>query len=156
VGIWHKQINQIGNARCQKWRENLSVYNSNVEWKEGKTHYIADSLSSAPYWDPPEVDTVFCFTINPMQGIHDILKGLPAKRTTSGSSKPSTRASASSPSPAAAHRSEWDYLSVINGLVVHDCKRIVIPSGAHEATLQVLHRPHAGVAKTTRCTYGPR
>jgi hypothetical protein len=63
VGIWRKQIDEIGNARCQKWRENLSVYNSNVEWKEGKTHYVADSLSRAPYWDPPEVDSVFCFAI---------------------------------------------------------------------------------------------
>jgi hypothetical protein len=49
---------------------------------------------------------------------------------------------------AAALRSEWDYLSVINGFVVHDCKRIVIPRGARDATLQVLHRSHAGVAKT--------
>jgi hypothetical protein len=24
VGIWRKQINKIGNARCQKWRENLT------------------------------------------------------------------------------------------------------------------------------------
>jgi hypothetical protein len=45
-------------------------------------------------------------------------------------------------------RSECDYLSVINGLVVHDCKRIVIPRGARNATLQALHRSHAGVAKT--------
>jgi hypothetical protein len=53
---------------------NLSVYNFNVEWKEGKTHNVADSLSHAPYWDPPEVDTVVCFAINPMQGIQDILR----------------------------------------------------------------------------------
>jgi hypothetical protein len=46
LGIWRKQIDKIGNARCQKWRENLSIYNFNVEWKAGKTHYVADSLSS--------------------------------------------------------------------------------------------------------------
>jgi hypothetical protein len=40
----------------------------------GKTHYVADSLSRAPYWDPPEVDSVFCFAINPTQGIHDHLR----------------------------------------------------------------------------------
>jgi hypothetical protein len=74
LGIWRKQIDEIGNARCQKWRENLSIYNFNVEWKAGKTHYVADSLSRAPYWDPPEVDSVFCFAINPTQGIHDILR----------------------------------------------------------------------------------
>jgi hypothetical protein len=48
--IWRKQIDEIGNARCQKWRENLSIYSFNVEWKAGKTHYVADSLSRAPYW----------------------------------------------------------------------------------------------------------
>jgi hypothetical protein len=30
LGIWRKQIDEIGNARCQKWRENLSIYNFNV------------------------------------------------------------------------------------------------------------------------------
>jgi hypothetical protein len=74
LGIWRKQIDKIGNARCQKWRENLSIYNFNVEWKAGKTHYVADSLSRAPYWDPPEVDSIFFFAINPTQGIHDILR----------------------------------------------------------------------------------
>jgi hypothetical protein len=74
TGIWRQQIDKISNARCQKWRENLSVYNFNVEWKEGKTHYVANRLSRAPYWDPPEVDTVFCFAINPTQGIHIILR----------------------------------------------------------------------------------
>jgi hypothetical protein len=62
--IWRKQIEEISNARCQKWRENLSIYNFNVEWNAGKAHYVADSLSRAPYWDPPEVDSVFCFAIN--------------------------------------------------------------------------------------------
>jgi hypothetical protein len=152
VGIWHKQIYKIGNPRCQKWRENLSIYNFNVEWKAGKTHYVADSLSRAPYWDPPEVDSVFCFAINPTQGIYDILRKAAAKedyrRILEAISNGVDRKSIADCQPAAALRSEWDYLSVINGLVVHNCKRIVIPSGARDATLQVLHRSHAGVAKT--------
>jgi hypothetical protein len=147
VGIWHKQIDKIGNARCQKWRENLSVYNFNVEWKKGKKHYVADSLSCVPYWDPPEVETLFCFAINPTQRIHNILCKAAGKEdykcileavTNSISVK-----SISDRHPAAALSSEWDVLSA-----VHDCKMIVIPSGARKATLQVLHRPDAGVAKT--------
>jgi hypothetical protein len=152
LGIWRKQIYKIGNARCQKWRDNLSIYNFNVEWKAGKTHYVAASLSRAPYWDPPEVDSVFCFVINPTQGIHDILREAAEEEDyrriiEAVSNGVSTKAIANCP-PAAALRSEWDYLSVINGLVVHDCKRIVIPCGAQDATLQVLHRSHAGVTKT--------
>jgi hypothetical protein len=148
LGIWRKQIDEIGNARCQ----NLSFYNFNVEWKAGKTHYIADRLSRAPYWDPPEVDSVFCFAINPTQGIHDILQEAAEeedyKRIIEAVSNGVSTKAIADCHPAAALRSEWDYLSVINGLVVHDCKRIVIPRGARDATLQVLHRSHAGVAKT--------
>jgi hypothetical protein len=150
--IWRKQIDKIGNARCQKWRENLSIYNFNVEWKARKTHYVADSLSRAPYWDPPEVDSVFCFAINPTQGIHDILREAAEeedyKRIIKAVSNGVSTKSIADCHPVAPLRSEWDYLSVINGLVVHDCKRIVIPRGARNATLQVLHRSHAGVAKT--------
>jgi hypothetical protein len=152
VGIWRKQIDEIGNARCQKWRENLSIYNFNVKWKAGKTHYVADSLSRAPYWDPPEVDSVFCFAINPTQGIHDIQRKAAAKedykRILEAVSNGVDRKSVADCHPAAALRPEWVNLSVINGLVVHDCKRILIPRGALDATLQVLHRSHAEVAKT--------
>jgi hypothetical protein len=122
------------------------------EWKAGKTHYVADSLSRAPYWDPPEVDSVVCFAINPTQGIHDILREASQeedyKRIIEAVSNSVSTKSIVDCHPAAALRSEWDYLSVISGLVVHDCKRIVIPRGAGDATLQVLHRSHAGVAKT--------
>jgi hypothetical protein len=152
LGIWRKQIDEIGNARCQKWRENLSIYNFNVKWKAGNTHYVADSLSRASYWDPPEVDGVFCFAINPTQGIHDILREAAEeedyKRIIEAVSNGVSTKSIADCHPAAALRSEWDYFSVINCLVVHDCKRIVIPRGARNATLQVLHRSHAGVAKT--------
>jgi hypothetical protein len=117
-----------------------------VEWKEGKTQYVADSLSRAPYWDPPEIETVFCFSINPTQGIHDILVKAAGKEDYKRILEDVTNGvnvkSIADCHPAAALRSEWDFLSVINDLVVHDCKIIVIPNGAREATLQVLHRPH--------------
>jgi hypothetical protein len=152
LGIWRKKIDYIGNARCQKSSENLSIYNLNVKWKAGKTHYLADSLSRAPYWDPPEVESIFCFAINPTQGIHDILCKAAAeddyKQILEAVTNGIDRKSIADCHPSAALRSECDYLSVINGLVVHDCKRIVIPCGAQDATLQVLHRSHAGVAKT--------
>jgi hypothetical protein len=144
LGIWRKQIDEIDNARCQKWRENLSIYNFNIEWKAGKTHYVSDSLNPAPYWDPPEVDSVFCFAINPTQGIHNILRKAAGeedyKQIIEAVSNDVSTKSIADCHPAAALRSEWEYLFVINGLVVHNCKRIVIPRGARNATLQVLHR----------------
>jgi hypothetical protein len=90
--------------------------------------------------------------INPTQGIHDILRKAAEeedyKRILEAVSNGVSTKAITNCHPAAALRSEWDYLSVINGFVVQDCKRIVIPRGAQEATLQVLHRSHAGVAKT--------
>jgi hypothetical protein len=137
VGIWREQIDEIGNARCQKWRENLSVYNFNVEWKEGKTHYVADSRSRAPYWDPPEIETVFCFLINSTQGIHNILRKAAGeedyKRILEAVTNGVSVKYIANCHPAAALRSEWNYLSVINGLVVHDCKIIFIAKTAEAA-----------------------
>jgi hypothetical protein len=86
-----------------------------------------------------------------MQGIHDIIREASQeedyKRIVEAVSNGVSTKSIADCHPAAALRSEWDYLSVINSLVVHDCKRIVIPHGARAATLQVMHRSHAGVAK---------
>jgi transposase InsO family protein len=114
-----------------------------------KTHYVADSLSRAAYWDPPEVDSVFCLAINPTQGIHDILRQAAAEEDYKRILEAiSNGKSIKDCHPAAALRSEWDYLSVINGLVEHDCKRIVIPRGPRDATPQVLHKSHTGVVKT--------
>jgi hypothetical protein len=124
VGIWRKQIDKIGNARCQKWRENLSFYNFNVEWKAGKTFYVADSLSRAPNWDPLEVNSIFCFAINPTQGIHNILRKAAGeedyKRILEAVTNGVSIKAIANCHPAAALISEWDYLSVINGLVMHD------------------------------------
>jgi hypothetical protein len=86
----------------------------------------------------------------PNARIHDILRKAAAeedyKWILEAVSNGVDRKSIADCHPAAALRSEWDYLSVINGLVVHNCKRIVIPRGARDATLQVLHRSRAGVA----------
>jgi hypothetical protein len=99
-----------------------------------------------------KVDSMFCFAINLTQGIHDILHEAAGeedyKRILKAVTNSVSVKSIANCHLAAALRSEWDYLSVINGLIVHDCKRIVIPRGARDAMLQVLHRPHAGVAKT--------
>jgi hypothetical protein len=86
---------------------------------------VADSLSRAPYWDPPEADSVFCFAINPTQGIHDILREAAGKedykRILEAFTNRVSVKSIADCHPASVLRSEWDYLSVINSLVVHDC-----------------------------------
>jgi hypothetical protein len=36
-------------------------------------HYLAKTLSRAPHFNLPEIETVFCFSITPTQGIYNIL-----------------------------------------------------------------------------------
>jgi hypothetical protein len=61
--------------------------------------------------------------------------------------------------PAAALRSKWDYLPVINGLIVQDCKRIV--NAGHETQRYRFYTDHMQeLQKRQRqpnnCTSGPR
>ena len=51
-GAFVKPLAALQNARLQRIREKLSMYNFQIEWKEGKAHLIADALSRAPYFPP--------------------------------------------------------------------------------------------------------
>ena len=46
VGIFKKDMHALENPRLMRTRERLTGYNAEVKWLEGKTHYIADALSS--------------------------------------------------------------------------------------------------------------
>ena len=56
-GIFAKPIDQVENSRLQRFRLKLQGYNFQVEWVEGKNHLIADALSRAPLFAPPEEES---------------------------------------------------------------------------------------------------
>ena len=56
VGIFQKPLQDIENARIQKYREKLADYSFKVSWTAGKTHLVADALSRAPAISPGEMD----------------------------------------------------------------------------------------------------
>ena len=55
-GIFKKPLTEISNDRLLRFREALMPYNFSVTWRAGKTHEIADALSRAPVFGPPEFD----------------------------------------------------------------------------------------------------
>ena len=48
LGIFRKELQEVTNRRLQRFRERVVDYAFEVEWVEGKTHYIADALSRHP------------------------------------------------------------------------------------------------------------
>jgi len=58
VGVFSKPLSDIENARLLRFREKLAHYSFSVEYTPGKTHCIADALSRAPVFSPPEDEQV--------------------------------------------------------------------------------------------------
>ena len=54
MGVFRKQLHELGNARLMHMREKITNFSFEVEWVEGKTHMITDALSSAQVFQPKE------------------------------------------------------------------------------------------------------
>jgi hypothetical protein len=54
VPMFKMGLGDVENARVLRYREQLTQYSFDVQWVPGKTHEIADALSRAPIFDPPE------------------------------------------------------------------------------------------------------
>ena len=54
VGIFKKHMDDVENTRLQRILIKTQSYNFDVEYTPGKTHLVADALSRAPVFSPPE------------------------------------------------------------------------------------------------------
>ena len=54
LGVFEKGLDEIENTRLQRMRLKLQGYSMKVDWIEGKKHQLADALSRAPLFAPPE------------------------------------------------------------------------------------------------------
>ena len=161
VGIFKKGLHELDNPRLQRIREKLSMYSFEVQWVSGKTHLIADALSRAPLFQPPEplpddtIDSaVMCFraTSDPaLQIIHDgiddaYLSLINAIQSTEDPQDLGEH------HPARPYSKVWQHLSVITDsgtdLVMYNCRRLVVPGPARNAILRALHTSHSGHTKT--------
>ena len=158
VGVFNKAIDEATNPRILAMREKMSSYSFNVEWVEGKNHVIADALSRAPLFSPPETDlslsnSVVCRAIasDPLlQQMFDAAERDPSYRDVvnafkSGISKKGMPLS----HPARPYLNVWDTISLYEEtLLVLDGLRIIVPSTFRANVLSKLHLPHAGVTRT--------
>ena len=158
VGAFKRELSDTTNTRIMRYREKLANYNFVVEWVPGKTHLIADALSRAPVFSPPENHEVEAG--QEAAAIHSVTTADPllqeladdaakdeeyqallqaVQQRTSIRDMPETH-------PARQFKSVWDDLSIYeNCLVLYDADRLVVPKLSRKPILKTLHAAHPGI-----------
>ena len=157
VGTFLKPLSEIENARLLRFREKLAHFSFVVNYVAGKFHLIADALSRAPVFDPPEKE-VFSNTVlvnaistDPsLQNLYDFAENDSAYKQIREAILSNVDINDLPPNhPGRSFSSVWNDLSVHDDvLLVVDNSRIVIPKAARPDILKKLHTAHAGVTKT--------
>ena len=141
-GVFKKTIFDLPNPRLQRMREKLAAFNFSVTWVPGKTHLIADALSHAPLFKPEEhpdlkVDTALsCLTMTKDPSINIITDNISddyrlcVDDLLHGTSNSKFLQCLSGLK---------DRLSVSEGIILLDSKRIVVPSASVPPLLRRLH-----------------
>ena len=132
-GIFQKDLFALASPRLQRMREKVAKYSFDVNWVPGKTHYIADALSRAALFSPQEqpdlgTDTVITCLVATLH---------PSMAVISCALDDDYRALVQDVS-----------LSVLDGLVLLDSRRIILPAPAVKPVLQLLHTSHSGINMT--------
>ena len=165
LGIFKKPLNKVPNERLRRLREKLSQYSFVMEWREGKTHYIADALSRAPVFKADE-SYVFKLTMGRSLHMPEIFKEIEDK-----SYKELIEALEAGKNVnnlplehvGRRYKPMWSELSVekfeeIKLVMWND--RIVVPTDLREVILEKLHVAHCGITKTREAAkeiyYWPR
>ena len=164
VGSFNKPLSDIPNARIQRLREKLADFSFDVHWVPGKVHLIADALSRAPLFDPPEHETINVnhVLINSIsdpaiqlldEAAKDDSDYVAVREAIAGGK---TIANLPPTHPAKLFSRCWDDLSILQNLIILDDSRIVMPRSKRRYILDLLHKSHAGVTrtyKTARAAY---
>ena len=167
VGIFNRRDTE--NLRLQRIMEKVDNYTFTVEYVKGKTHYIADALSRAPIDKPTDEDLAIVNTIESslildiskilnvnnisrdllFENLIDHAKSDKDYQAIITSLKNGVYAKNLPPHhPGRKISSHWDKLSLKDGLIIVDGRRIFIPSGARPELLKELHGSHSGYGKT--------
>ena len=131
--------------------EKVAMYSFKVQWTPGKTHLISDALSRAPLFtaqDLPglEIDTaITCLSATSSTSLEIIYSSIDEDyRLLLSDVKNVTYFSKYSSNL----KSDSDSLSLSDGLVLLDSRRIVLPFAAICPILNLLHSSHSGINKT--------
>ena len=149
-GVFQKDIFDLASPHLQRLREKVAMYSFRVYWVPGKTHLIADALLCAPLFAPkehpvwkslqtshPTIDLIYNSMDDDYRLLLDDIKNETSFSTYSQSLK-----------------AYLNILSLSDGLVLIDSKRIVLPLPSVKPILKLLHASHSGVTKTTNLPRG--
>ena len=162
-GIFTKDMSTIENVRLRNYREKLTEFTFQLQWREGKTHFIADALSRAPVFPANEpqgstdTEEEVCkatsqYKVDPKlaplveaaaadDNYKLLIQGLLSEK--SANSLPASH-------PGRSFSNVWQQLSVDDnlGLVILDGRRIVVPGTQRKNILDALHIAHCGIFKS--------
>jgi len=154
-GIFRNQLDDITNPRLLRFREKLTPYCFDVKYTPGKTHYIADALSRAPVFDPPErelLDDASAVTTMALSSDPALVKlSKAAEEDESYQQIIEAFRSNKHPKnlppghPARQFKSYWDEISLKNNLLLYQGSRIIVPHQMRKSILDKLHISHPGI-----------
>ena len=161
-GVFSKDLSLIENARLRSYREKLTGYTFTLEWREGKTHLIADALSRNPVFpanDMPSEEAHICRNVrevyldktHSLDELVSVAKSdLEYQELVMAIGRYKSHKSLPPLHPGRHYSSVWHELSTDElGLIHLDDDRIIIPQCFRKEILQRLHRAHTGIVKTT-------
>ena len=158
LGTFHKNLQDIDNARLLRFREKLTDYNFDIIWTPGKCHLIADALSRAPVFSPSFDEEVTCNSVlalavaeDPsLQPLYDAAAEDPDYQDTIEAFLQAKHPKNLPPlHPARRFAHFWDDISLFDdSLLTYKDERIIIPKSFRKTILANLHISHSGISKT--------
>ena len=162
LGIWDKDLGDITNPRLQRIRMKTLGFNFRIEWREGKTHYIADALSRYPVFNPEASDdeienahTYICRKIQDFTPCTTLIDTITTDRKynliTDALQNPAFDIGEDHSHPAFEFRKQWDRMSILlsgeTKIAVVDGLRILVPIAARSSIIDLLHEGHPGLVR---------
>ena len=155
--MFQKDIFDLASPRLQHLREKVAMFSFRVCWVPGKTHLIADALSRAPLFAPEEhpsleIDTAISCLMQTSHPTMDLIyKSIDDDyRLLLEDVKNETCFS----TYAQSLKAYFNILSLSDGLILMDSKRIMLSLPSVKPILKLLHTSHSGVFKTTNLARG--
>ena len=162
LGIWDKDLGDISNPRLQRIRMKTLGFNFRIEWREGKTHYIADALSRYPVFNPEagdddieNVHTYICRKIQQYTPCNTIIEAIELDRNysliTEALQNTDFDIGQDHSHLAYEYRKQWNRMSILLSgeikIAVIDGVRILVPLAARRSIIDLLHEGHPGLVR---------
>ena len=151
LGLFAKHLTELPNERVRRDMEKVADFRFELEWCPGKDNVIADALSRAPVETEgvfPTTNEVALDSADPaLQPLFDAAHSNDYVKLVDLVKEGKQRDPEARP-----YTDVWDRIEIRTfpqGRLLFVDDRIVVPRGARELVLKLLHKAHAGITKTT-------